>query len=94
MQQVGGALGLSILVTIFGSASKHAAAHLPKGLSAAQAAKHIYVIGADRAFWTAAVFLIGVLGLVIFAIRPKPTAAYVDGTPEDAEMINDLVLEM
>jgi EmrB/QacA subfamily drug resistance transporter len=69
MQQVGGALGLAVLVTVFGSASKSAAADLPSGLSRAEAARHVFVSAADKAFWTAAAFLLGTLVLVSFVMR-------------------------
>jgi hypothetical protein len=69
MQQVGGALGLAVLVTVFGSASKSAAADLPAGLSRAEAARHVFVSAADKAFWTAAAFLLGTLLLVTFVMR-------------------------
>jgi EmrB/QacA subfamily drug resistance transporter len=76
MQQVGGSLGLAVLVTVFGSASKSAAKDLPAGLSPAEAARHVFVTAADRSFWTATIFLVGTLLLVTFAIRTeqkKPT---------------------
>jgi EmrB/QacA subfamily drug resistance transporter len=69
MQQVGGALGLAVLVTVFGSASKSAAADLPSGLSRAEAARHVFVTAADRSFLVAAIFLTGTLLLVAFAMR-------------------------
>jgi EmrB/QacA subfamily drug resistance transporter len=69
MQQLGGALGLAVLVTVFGSASKSAAADLPQGLSRAEAARHVFVSAADKAFWTAVVFLLGTLVLVAFVMR-------------------------
>ena len=37
MQQVGGSLGLAVLVTVFGSASKSASADLPAGISSGEA---------------------------------------------------------
>ncbi len=74
MQQVGGSLGLAVLVTVFGSASKSAAADLPPGLSKAEAARHVFVTAADRSFWTAAIFLVATLLLVTFAIRPDQRA--------------------
>jgi len=76
MQQLGGALGLAVLVTVFGSASK--SAHVPAGLSPADAARHVFVTAADKAFWTASAFLLGTLLLVAFAIRGErrtPAAA-------------------
>jgi hypothetical protein len=69
MQQVGGSLGLAVLVTVFGSASTSAAADLPRGIAPAEAARHVFVTAADQAFWTATAFLIGTLLLVAFAIR-------------------------
>jgi EmrB/QacA subfamily drug resistance transporter len=74
MQQVGGSLGLAVLVTVFGSASKSAAADLPPGLSKAEAARHVFVTAADRSFWTATIFLAGTLLLVTFAIRRERRA--------------------
>ena len=81
MQQVGGSLGLAVLVTVFGSASKSAAADLPAGLTRAEAARHVFVSAADKAFWTAAIFLIGTLLLVAFAMRRDRR----DAAPEIAE---------
>jgi hypothetical protein len=85
-QQVGGSLGLAVLVTVFGTASKHAAAHLPAGLSKAEAARHVFVVAADRSFWTATIFLVATLLLVSFAITTgKPEATeddvVLDGAP-------------
>jgi EmrB/QacA subfamily drug resistance transporter len=74
MQQVGGSLGLAVLVTVFGSATKSAAADLPPGLSKAEAARHVFVTAADRSFWTATIFLVGTLLLVTFAIRTERKA--------------------
>jgi len=73
MQQVGGALGLAVLVTVFGSASRSATS--PAGTSAAAQAQHAFVVGADRGFLIAAFFLAATVVLVLVAIRPtaKPT---------------------
>jgi EmrB/QacA subfamily drug resistance transporter len=82
MQQVGGSLGLAVLVTIFGSASKSATADLPSGLAPAEAARRVFVDAADKSFWAATIFLAGTLLLVAFAVRPdrrrKPTAVEVE----------------
>ena len=77
MQQVGGSLGLAVLVTVFGTASKSASANLPAGISSGEAARRVFVTAADKSFWTATIFLLGTLLLVIFAIRSerKPVAA-------------------
>ena len=71
MQQVGGALGLAVLVTVFGTVSQHTAAHPHVGENAADLAKRSFVDGADTAFWTATVFMVATLLLVVFAIRPN-----------------------
>jgi EmrB/QacA subfamily drug resistance transporter len=60
MQQVGGALGLAVLVTVFGTASRSAQHH---GAAAATAA-HTFVYAADRAFFAAAALLANAVALV------------------------------
>src|SRR6202012_2664773 len=85
MQQVGGSLGLAILVTVFGPASADAARHPKAGLTADQLSQHIFTVAADKAFWLATGFVIVTLLLAIFAIRtPKaaPVAAGADRTDE------------
>jgi EmrB/QacA subfamily drug resistance transporter len=78
MQQVGGSLGLAVLVTVFGSASAHAAAHPAAGETARQIAQHAFVVGADRAFFVATLFLAATLVLIRLVIRPsKPDAVRV-----------------
>jgi EmrB/QacA subfamily drug resistance transporter len=75
-QQLGGTLGVAALVTVFGSASKHAAAHPVAGSNPLAAADQIFVYAADRAFTAATVFLIGAIVLVAVAVRaPRPAAA-------------------
>ncbi len=75
MQQVGGSLGLAVLVTVFGAASTSAAAGLPQGLTRAEAARRVFVTAADHAFWTATAFLLATLVLVAFAIRSRDVEA-------------------
>jgi MFS family permease len=70
MQQVGGSLGLAVLVTVFGSASSHAAANPDAGESARQIANHAFVVGADRAFFVATLFLAATMVLIRVAMRP------------------------
>jgi EmrB/QacA subfamily drug resistance transporter len=79
MQQVGGSLGLAILVTIFGATTHH--------LTGSQLTAHDYVVGVDRVFEVSTGFLLVVLLLVIFAIRHLPTAHHPD---IDEQMQNDL----
>jgi EmrB/QacA subfamily drug resistance transporter len=70
MQQVGGSLGLAVLVTVFGSASSHAAAHPAAGETARQLTHHAFVVGADRAFLVATLFLAATMVLIRVAMRP------------------------
>jgi EmrB/QacA subfamily drug resistance transporter len=83
MQQVGGSLGLAVLVTVFGTASTNAAHDLPSGLSRAEAARHVFVTAAGESFWAATAFLVATLLLVAFVMRgpgrrTPPTPVEVD----------------
>jgi MFS family permease len=71
MQQVGGALGLAILVTIFGSARRSAAAHAVPGLTVLEQAKHALVHGMATAYYSAAIFDALAVLVVIAAIRMR-----------------------
>ncbi|WP_375485372.1 MFS transporter [uncultured Jatrophihabitans sp.] len=76
MQQVGGSLGLAVLVTVFGAASKAEQRDLPAGLSPAEAARRVYTHAADRSFWMATAFLTATWLLVTFVMRsPKAPPA-------------------
>jgi fucose permease len=70
MQQLGGSLGLAVLVTVFGTASTSAARHARPGQTAAEVARHAFVVGADRAFLVATILLAATALLTWFAIRP------------------------
>jgi hypothetical protein len=70
MQQLGGSLGLSVLITVFGTASTNAARHVTPGESAAAVARHAFTVGSDRAFLVATMFLAATVLLTWFAIRP------------------------
>lgn len=72
-QQVGGSLGLAVLVTVFGHAARSAS--VPAGTSARDAATHAFVVGADTAFAVAAALLAVVAVLVASALRRRPTPA-------------------
>jgi predicted MFS family arabinose efflux permease len=75
-QQLGGTLGVAVLVTVFGSASKHAAAHPIPGASALAQANHVFVYGADRAFVASTLFLVAAIALVATAVKaPRPAVA-------------------
>ncbi|MDQ1742539.1 MAG: hypothetical protein QOE23_878 [Pseudonocardiales bacterium] len=76
-QQLGGTVGVAALVTVFGSASKHAASNPLAG------ADQVFVYAADRAFTAAAVFLIAAIALVAVAVRaPRPAGRVASRQPE------------
>ena len=75
MQQVGGTLGLAILVTIYGSARQSAASHPLAGATAAEQARHALVHGMSAAFSAAAIFDVLALLVVLLAIRIPRTAS-------------------
>jgi EmrB/QacA subfamily drug resistance transporter len=82
MQQVGGSLGLAVLVAVFGTASRGAATRWKSAhpaASVAQAAGQHYVLtrGMSAAFGLAALLDVVTLLLVIFLFRadPRPAAA-------------------
>ena len=87
MQQLGGSLGLAVLVTVFGAASRSARADLPAGLSPAEAARRVYTHGADQSFWMATAFLAATWLLVTLVMRapkvvpPTPAAAGEQAAP-------------
>jgi EmrB/QacA subfamily drug resistance transporter len=86
MQQLGGSLGLAVLVTVFGTASTNAARHVRPGESAAEVARHAFMVGADRAFLVATMFLAATVLLTWFAIRPAARQ------PTDAQISDDAVI--
>jgi EmrB/QacA subfamily drug resistance transporter len=69
MQQVGGSLGLAILVTVYGTASRAAASHPLLGASVAAQADHARVHGMASSFTAAAIFDLVALLVVAVAIR-------------------------
>jgi EmrB/QacA subfamily drug resistance transporter len=78
MQQVGGALGLSVLVTVFGSSTRNAAKHPIHGSRVAQA-HHIMASGVGTAFTVSAICMVCVLVLVALAVRTRPAAVTAAG---------------
>jgi EmrB/QacA subfamily drug resistance transporter len=79
MQQVGGALGLAILVTIYGTASRAAAAHPVLGATAAATAQRVKVHGMAAAFTAAAIFDAVALVVIAVLIRMQRPAAPAPG---------------
>jgi EmrB/QacA subfamily drug resistance transporter len=78
-QQLGGAVGLAVLVTVFASAGPGAAS----GPGATAAAKELFVVGADRGFAVAAaliaVAVVLVLGLSARRRTPQPVRVRTEG---------------
>lgn len=71
-QQVGGALGLAVLVTV----AAHWAAHATRvGSTPAAVASHAFVVGAEHAFLASALFLGAAVVLLAVLVRPTPRPA-------------------
>ena len=70
-QQVGGSLGLAVLVTVFGTASRNATEHQLVGASVADQARISFVAGADAAFLAAGALLAATVAVVAFVIRTR-----------------------
>ncbi len=76
-QQLGGSLGLAVLVTVFGGASRRAAESAGAG-AGADTTTHMFVAGADAAFMVSAVLLaasVVVVGLVLRSHPARPVHA-------------------
>jgi MFS family permease len=87
MQQVGGALGLAILVSVFGAGSRSAARHpLAHGGAIAQA-HHVLIGGMSAAFTVAALFDLVALLVVITLIRMRSKATAPEAEPEPAPAV-------
>ncbi|SOD72062.1 EmrB/QacA subfamily drug resistance transporter [Jatrophihabitans sp. GAS493] len=74
MQQLGGSVGLAVLVTVFGSASRRAAADAPLSMDAAARAQHAFVVGAQRGFLAATIFLAVTVVLIAVTVRREQPA--------------------
>ena len=74
MQQVGGALGLAVLVAVFGTASRSAQQHPLPGLTAAAQGQHVLAHGMATAFGLAAIFNVASLLVIVVLIRARKLA--------------------
>jgi EmrB/QacA subfamily drug resistance transporter len=82
MQQLGGSVGLAVLVAVFGTSSRnYAAAQAGAGLSAAQLHLRVLAHGMSTAFFLAAVFDVAALVVIALLLRGRRTA--VPDTPAD-----------
>jgi hypothetical protein len=83
LQLAGGALGLGILVAVYGTATRHAASHPLAGLNPdtpLAASQHVLTHGMATAFGFAAILNVGSLLVIVTLIRssrlvPAPAAA-------------------
>jgi predicted MFS family arabinose efflux permease len=73
-QQLGGTLGLAILVTVFGTASRAAARHPLAGVTPRVRAHEILVHGIGSSFTAASVFTACALLAAVVTIRATPAA--------------------
>jgi hypothetical protein len=92
MQQVGGALGLAVLVAVYGTASRSAAAHPIAGLTAVAQQHHVLAHGMSAAFALAAIFDAVTLVLFITLIRGRPRTVVVPDSLEGAEFAEEQAL--
>ena len=74
MQQVGGSLGLALLVAVFGTSTRNAAAHPVAGLSAAAFQHRVLAHGMSEAFALAAVFDVVTLLIIAALLRTRRPA--------------------
>ncbi len=80
-QQVGGSLGLAALVTVFGTASRNAAAHPLAGATRAAQAHQVLAHGMATAFLVAAIFDVCALLVILLAIRGRRAAPALSPAP-------------
>src|SRR3984957_110133 len=92
MQQIGGALGLAILVAVYGTASRSAAAHPIAGLTAVAQQHHVLSHGMSAAFALAAIFDVVTLVLFITVIRGRGRKVAVPDSLEGAEFAEEQAL--
>jgi EmrB/QacA subfamily drug resistance transporter len=84
MQQLGGSLGLAILVTVFGSGSR-SVRHQPHGLTGSALAQHALTVGSEHAFEVATAFLFATFVVVAALIRTpsSPVAPTPEQVPDE-----------
>jgi EmrB/QacA subfamily drug resistance transporter len=71
MQQLGGSVGLAVLVAVFGTATRNSLAHPVAGLSAAAEHAHVLSHGMSTAFALAAAFDVAALVVIAAFIRDR-----------------------
>jgi EmrB/QacA subfamily drug resistance transporter len=71
MQQVGGSVGLAVLVAVFGTASRNAGRHPLPGLTGTAQAQHVLAHGMAAAFGLAAILNVASLLVIVALIRTR-----------------------
>jgi EmrB/QacA subfamily drug resistance transporter len=74
MQQLGGTVGLAVLVAVFGTASRDSLGHPAAGLSAAAEHARVLSHGMATAFFVAALFDVAALAVIALLLRPRRAA--------------------
>ncbi len=74
MQQAGGTVGLAVLVTVFGAASRAAALNPLPGVTQQVQAHLLFAHGVASAFTIGTIFAACILLVALFAIRAKPSS--------------------
>jgi EmrB/QacA subfamily drug resistance transporter len=77
MQWTGSALGLAVLVSVFGTAMRNAAENPLPGADPATQARHVLTEGMSSAFLTGALVTVGIVVIVLLFVkggRPQPPA--------------------
>jgi hypothetical protein len=74
MQQLGGSVGLAVLVAVYGTASRNALAHPAAGLPAAALHTRALSHGMSTAFGLAAIFDLAALLVIAFLLRERKPA--------------------
>jgi len=74
MQQLGGSVGLAVLVAVFGTATRDSAAHPVAGLSAEAFHAHVLSRGMSTAFGLAAIFDVAAFVVIALLLRPRKPA--------------------
>jgi EmrB/QacA subfamily drug resistance transporter len=87
MQQVGGALGLAVLVAVFGTSARDAARHPLAGATKAAEAHHVLAHGMATAFLLATIFDVVAMIVIIALIRTRPPMSAPRPIEEEEEAI-------
>ena len=95
MQQLGGSVGLAVLVAVYGTATRASLAHPVAGLTAQAFRRQVLAHGMSTAFTLAAIFDLATFAVIAVLLRPRrPTvpdtpAALADGTEVAATAVGD-----